>query len=332
MRAAVYGAGAMGTVLGAYIAGGGGECDLISRNIKHISALKNRGARITGTVNFSQKVSALLPEEMVGKYDIVFLMTKQRENRAICKFLTGFLADEGVICTMQNGLPENSVAEVVGEERCLGCAVSWGATFHGEGCAELTSNPKKLTFSLGALCGSNKKIPEVAELLSFMGKVYVTDNLIGARWAKLAVNSAFSPLSAITGLTFGDVARGRTSKKLALALLNEAFAVAKADGVEIEKIQGRDIVKLFSCSDGIKKRFALALLPLAMKNHKNLISGMYYDLTSGKKSDMEFINGAVARVAAQRGVSVPLNLKILEIVNNIEKGILTPSAEILKLI
>ena len=67
MRAMIYGAGALGTVLGAYIAKAGVEIDLVNRNKAHVAALREKGAHITGTVDFVQPVSALLPEEMTGK-------------------------------------------------------------------------------------------------------------------------------------------------------------------------------------------------------------------------------------------------------------------------
>lgn len=86
-------------------------------------------------------VSALLPDEMEGEYDVIFLMTKQRANKEILQFLLPHLKSDGIVCTTQNGLPEPSVAAVVGEERCCGCAVSWGATFVGGGEAKLTTRP-----------------------------------------------------------------------------------------------------------------------------------------------------------------------------------------------
>ena len=120
MRCAIYGAGAMGTVLGAYIARAGKQIDLINRNEKHIAALKEKGARIVGTVEFTQKVNALLPSEMQGKYDIILLMTKQRANAEIVTFLKDYLAEDGALCTCQNGLPEPKVAGIIGEDRTLG--------------------------------------------------------------------------------------------------------------------------------------------------------------------------------------------------------------------
>ncbi len=320
MRTAIYGAGAMGTVLGAYISRAGRQIDLITRNASHVRALNTRGATVTGSAEFTVPVTALTPDMMQGKYDIIFLMTKQRNNSEICEFLKDFLDDNGVICTMQNGLPEPSVSAVVGESRCLGCAVSWGATFIGDGVSELTSNNRALTFALGAFRPGNRKLEAVKELLSCMGEVEIESNFIGARWSKLAVNSAFSSLSAITGLTFGEISSRKDSRVLALGLLNEAFAVAEKCGVKLEKIQGHDIVRIYSYKGKFKKAIALRLLPSAMKNHKNLVSGMYFDLKTGKKSDIDHINGVILHSARNFGVSVPLNVKVLEIARSIEKG------------
>lgn len=143
MRVAIYGAGAMGTILGAYIAASGKQIDLITRNKEHVEAMKQHGARVLGHADFTVRVNALTPDEMTGVYDIIFLMTKQRENARILATLKDFLANDGVICTMQNGLPEPSVIEAVGAKRCLGCAVAWGATAVGFGEVELTSKKIK---------------------------------------------------------------------------------------------------------------------------------------------------------------------------------------------
>jgi 2-dehydropantoate 2-reductase len=75
----------------------------------------------------TQKVNALLPEQMQGLYDIIFLMTKQQHNPEVVTFLKDYLAPDGVIVTLQNGLPEAGIADIVGPERVLGCTVAWGA-------------------------------------------------------------------------------------------------------------------------------------------------------------------------------------------------------------
>ena len=325
MRAAIFGAGATGTVLGALISKRGKQIDLITRNAEHVNALNTHGAHITGKAEFTQNVTALLPENAQGLYDIIFLMTKQTANKSAYEFIKAHLSDSGVVCTLQNGLPEAELADAVGEERCLGCTATFGATFKKAGEAELTS--EKISFALGSPFGNNQQIPTVKEYLQCAGSVTIINNFTGARWAKLAINAAFSPLSAITGLTFGQVAKDKRGRKIALYLLNEAFAAAKSNGVKIAKIQGHDIVKLFGCKGGIKRAISLKLLPLAVKSHKNIVSGMYFDLKAGKACEIEYLNGAVVNAAKKGGIEVPLNEKVIALAHEIECGARKINAE-----
>ena len=106
MRAAIYGAGSLGTILGAYITKNGGKIELINRNKAHVEALNKYGAKVTGTVEFTQPVKAYRPDEMSGTYDIIFLMTKQQQNKEVVNYIKEFLAADGVIVTLQNGIPE----------------------------------------------------------------------------------------------------------------------------------------------------------------------------------------------------------------------------------
>jgi len=110
IRCAIYGAGSLGTVLGAFMTQKGADVDLINRNKAHVEALRANGAVIKGTVNMTVPVKALFPDEMNGKYDIILLMTKQLQNKEVVTMLKDFLADDGVIVTLQNGLPEPLIA------------------------------------------------------------------------------------------------------------------------------------------------------------------------------------------------------------------------------
>ena len=319
MKCAIYGAGAMGTVLGAYIAKAGRQVDLINRNEKHIAALKERGAHIVGTVDFVQKVNALLPSEMSGKYDVILLMTKQRDNAQIVSFLKEYLAEDGALCTCQNGLPEPKVADIIGADRTLGCAIAWGATFRGEGVSELTSEPSALTFSLGAF-GKGNRLQDVKELLGCMGSVTVEENFIGARWSKLLINSAFSGLSTVTGGTFGEVSEKKAPRRVAQSIIKECIDVAKAAGICVEPVQGHRIDKLFDYKGWLKKKISYMLIPVAMKKHARLISSMLQDLKKGKKCEIDFINGVVCEYGEKYGVPTPFNRKTVEIVHGIEEG------------
>ena len=209
MKCAIYGAGSLGTVLGAYMTKGGIPVELVNRNRAHVDALREKGAHITGTVDFSTPVTAITPEEMTAPYDVIFLMTKQLHNKEVVTFLKPLLAPDGVIVTFQNGIPEPGIAEIVGESHTIGCVVEWGATMDAPGECVLTSDPDSLSFHMGGMQGvSDAKLAEVRSLLEKMCPVAMEDNLLGARWSKLLINATFSGLGTVVGGVFGDVLSG----------------------------------------------------------------------------------------------------------------------------
>jgi len=124
MRSCIYGAGSLGTVLGAYITENGGQVDLVNRNKLHTQALKEKGAHIIGTVEKTVPVTALFPDEMTGTYDVIILLTKQLLNSEVVAFLKPFLSEKGVICTLQNGIPEPLIASIIGNDHTMGCTVA----------------------------------------------------------------------------------------------------------------------------------------------------------------------------------------------------------------
>ena len=331
MRIAIYGAGSLGTILGAFISKAGVSIELINRNKPHIEALKSKGAQVVGTIQFTQPVIAYTPDEMTGTYDILFLMTKQQHNHEVVQMLKNFLAPDGVLVTFQNGLPEMQIAEVLGEERVLGCTVAWGATLQEPGICELTSEPDALSFSLGAISKNRSKhFGKVKELLELMGTVDVEENFIGTRWSKLLINAAFSGMSAVLGCTFGEAAGPKESRRIVQALIKECIDVCKAGNIRIEPVQGKDIVKLLDYSNALKRAFSFFIIPIAIRKHAKLKASMLQDLEKGKLTEVDAINGAVSEYGRKVGCPTPMNDLVVEIIHNIETGKLKPCLENLK--
>ena len=329
-RIAVYGAGAMGTVLGAWLTKSGLKVDLITRNEAHVQGMRQKGATIRYVAENKEEtiaVNALLPQEMTGKYDVVFLMTKQKNNAKILDFLQKFLHENSVVCTTQNGLPEESVAQIIGTQRTYGGVTSYGATFVGDGIVEMTSDFSGMRMQIGGYKNDGAKLPLLQEILSGIGTeqndsfVSVTENLMGARWSKLAINAAFSGLSVVTGLTFGEVAKRKKTRKIVLGVLRECMDVANASEIKLTPMQGHDIEKLLGGRTPIKRFISYMVLPFAMKKHKKLLSGMLKDVQNGKKCEIDFINGVVVKEGKRVGVETPLCEQIVEIVHGIENGL-----------
>ena len=332
MRVAIYGAGSLGTILGAYISKAGVAIELINRNKAHVEALQTQGAKVVGTVDFTQPVVAYTPAEMSGMYDIIFLMTKQQHNPEVVAMLRPYLAEDGVLVTFQNGLPEVQIAEILGEERVLGCTVAWGATLQSPGVCELTSAPDALSFSLGAITEQkNKHFDYVKELLEKMGTVDVEENFLGTRWSKLLINAAFSGMSAVLGCTFGEAAGPKESRRIVQALIKECIDVCKAGGIRIEPVQGKDIVKLLDYSNALKRAFSFFIIPIAIRKHAKLKASMLQDLEKGKLTEVDAINGAVSATGRKVGCPTPMNDRVVEIIHRIEQGELRPCRDNLRL-
>ncbi|MDD6174986.1 MAG: 2-dehydropantoate 2-reductase [Firmicutes bacterium] len=325
MRIAIYGAGSLGTVLGAYLTKNGQPVELINRNRAHVEALNQQGAQISGTVSFTVPVTALLPEEMSGEYDIIFLMTKQLENRASARYLLPFLGRNGVLCTMQNGLPEPALMEILGEERVLGCTVAWGATLLGPGRAELTSAPDALSFGLGSFGAVDpEKLGQVKTVLEKMCPVDVEPNFAGVRWSKLLINAAFSGMSAVTGGTFGDAANDKASRRCVQRLIKECIDVAAASGIRIEPVQGKDIVRLLDYHSPLKRQLSFMIIPIAIKKHAALKASMLQDLEKGKLTEVGSINGAVCAAGRASGTPTPFNDTVVRLIHEMEQGTRSP--------
>ena len=285
-----------------------------------MEALRTRGAVLTGSVSMTVPVTAMLPEEMAGKYDIIFLAIRQRGNREAAQGLLPFLKEDGALVSVQNGLPERALSEVFGADRVYGCALSWGAERIAPGEIQMTGG--SFSFSLGAF-GAGSKLHELAALLKRAGSVTVGE-LRELRYAKLAVNAAFSTLSVLSGLTFGELASRH--KKLALALMREVFSVARAAGCKKLPLNGHDLFRVFSGP------WAGLLLPVAMKPYKNTRSGMLKDLEAGRRTDIDYVAGAAVDEGGRLDVETPLLESAVSLVHDIENGLAEIAPETLQLL
>lgn len=325
MRYAIYGAGSLGTILGAYVTKNGGEIELVNRNKAHVNALNTNGAKIIGKVEMTVPVKAVLPDEMSGKYDVIFLMTKQLQNKAVVTKLKDFLTEDGVIVTLQNGLPEPGIAEIVGSNHTMGCVVEWGATMVEPGICMLTSEPDSLSYHMGKMDGiSDKQYDMVKSVLELMCPVHEEPNLLGARWSKLLINATFSGLGTVVGGVFGDVSENKKARKVAIRCMKECIDVGHSAGIEFAPVQGKNITKLFYYKGALKRAVATMLIPIAMKKHRNIEPSMLQDIKKGKPCEIDAINGVICEWGRKGNIPTPINDKIVEIIKKFETGELKP--------
>ena len=323
MRAAILGCGAMGMILGAYLNKNGYEIQLIDAYADHVQALNEKGAQVTRCANFTVPVKAITPDQMEGQYDLVFLLTKQTANEVVLNHLLPFLKADSTVCTLQNGVPEPSVARIIGQERTVGGTLLWGATFIEPGVSELTSDITKgdVLFEIGELDGViGERIRLVADALEKMGSVMITNNLMGARWLKVMFNSCWSGMSAALGCTFGDLIDNPKASACLSYIAHEGVTVCQALGYEMPLYGEKDMTLLGAI--GTEEEFKQSQLMFydilnALRPAK---ASMLQDLEKGKLTEIGMINGYICDEGKKAGIPTPFNDTVVRIVRGIEAG------------
>lgn len=317
MRAAIIGAGSLGIIIGALMNHKGKSVDLIDVSEENVAALNAEGATITGFIELNVPVKAYTPEQMTEKYDLVFLLNKQTTNPVVLRNLLPFLHEESIVCTLQNGIPEDSLAEIVGRKRTIGGAVGFGATWLKPGVSMLTTTQeavRKFAFEIGELDGVlHPRLTVVQDYLQCVGNTEILTNLMSIRWAKVLMNSTFSGMSAALGCTFGDVLADPKAMTCLAFIADECIKVSRAQGTRMAIMQGEDM-ESFEFQDTNEIPAKMTLYKKIWGQHVKLKASMLQDLEKGRDCEIDYINGIVCRKGRESGVPTPFNEKVVELV------------------
>ena len=320
MRTAILGAGALGIIIGALMTKNGKQVDLIDSYQENVDALNADGARVTGNLELHWPVTALTPQEMKGEYDLILLLTKQTANEMALPRLLPHLHPDSIVCTLQNGIPEDGVAAIIGRERTIGGAVGFGATWLRPGVSELTSTleaVEKFAFEIGELDGVLRpRLEAVKEYLQCVGTTEILSNLTGIRWAKVLMNATFSGMSAALGCSFRNLLTDEKAMTCIAHIADETIKVCHGKGYRMVEMQGADMefLELGSKADIAGK---MDFYRKVWGRHNNKAS-MLQDLEKGNNTEIDHINGVVCRSGRECGIATPFNDKVVEIVKQAE--------------
>lgn len=329
-KIAVYGAGSIGTISGAYLtkAYGKENVTLVDAWQGNVDTLNDKGAHITGTTEMTVPVSAVTPNDLDGLYDVVLLHTKQGFNDTVLPAIKKILKPDGTLISLQNGVPERHIIKVIPEQNVIAGTVEFGGTGGGPGVSELTTEYdafKKSAYAIGELNGQiTDRIEMIEEILSHVGGVTVSDNLMGTKWVKLLVNESFSGLSAASDATFGEVAADDVGIRAALHLINEGLQVGHADGVKFATIGGADMDQLFSLQGNDFTDQQAQNLRLFIKSSSNLKASMLQDLYHHRVTEINEINGLIASTGKEFGIPTPYNDLVIKIVTQAQETNVLP--------
>lgn len=324
MRITVIGAGAVGGVTGAYLTQAGYDVTLVDNVREHVEVMNRSGLTITGARGeHTFRVKAALPHEITADQQMVILAVKAMHTEDALRPVLPFMGPDSFVLSMQNGLEEETIASIVGATRTVGCFLQFGADYLEPGRVLLAYD---FPVYVGEIDGRvTDRIHTIAEIMSHVMPVIVTDNIWGYLWAKMCLGSVYFA-GALTKERFRDLLGDSEFRPLFAQIVQETGSVAQAHGVKLERFKGFD-PNLFMVSSPRELGPAYAQWegePEPGSFEANTLkpyTGIQRDIIVRKRrTEVDHQPGMVVKKARDKGVPVPLNTRIVEMIHEVEDG------------
>lgn len=327
-KIAVVGTGGTGSVIGGMLTAAGHDVALIDQWGAHVDAMKARGLfmSIAGE-EFTSPVRALHLYEVCTleqPFDIVFLACKSYDTLWLTQLILPYLKDDGVLVSSQNSLNEEWIAPMVGPNRAIGCVLTMSSEVFEPGRLKRNTAMDRTTFVLGELHGRiTPRLQELQQILSAAGKTELTTNLWGTRWSKLVFNCIVAPVCALAGVGPAHLTQAPERVRVCLELGREALQVGQAQGYQMEPVFG------LSMEEAARSPEALVdnLVKASQAEGREARSFFHQDILKGRRTEVDYINGLVARKGRESGVATPMNTAAVAMVKRLERGEMGPAPE-----
>lgn len=302
MKIAILGAGALGSVVGAQLHKAGLDVVFLDRKADHIAAINAKGLRVdwdAGTEVFA--IPAMRPEDAPA-VDLVLLLTKTYQSDAALEMIAPLTAAGTHVLTIQNGLGnvERIAAHVPRDQILYGCTMTPG-DYLGPG--HVASHGKSHTPFCAVAPGPRTK--QFGADLAAAG-FEMTDDAPALVWKKAAFNSAMNAAGLLGEGTVDDIA-DHIGIDLAKRIAAETVALAHAEGIEVSL-------------DAVEKQIGFA-----MSRHRTHKPSMLQDLDRRRPTEIEALNGYVAKRGRDLGVDTPLNEMLAALVRMKEANRMAPA-------
>lgn len=328
----LLGCGGIGGIVAAHLGRAGLDVTVVTGNPETTQVLARRGIRIRELdgKEWSDRPFAAVSrasELPAGEvFDLCLAATKQTTLGQALSEAAPFLTEHTPTLCLQNGLPEEQAAAILGAERIVGCVVGFGATLIEPGFSQKTS-PGGFQIARYRARPDDAALDQVCKQLRIAFPTTIVKDLPGVRWSKLAINCATSTLGALGGDTLGRLLGHRFVRRLVLEVWRELCAVADCEGVRMAKVAGTiDIAKL-ALSEKDKQR-KLGSWSLLMKHallwgiglkFRRMRSSMAVAIERGRQPEVDYLNGEVVRRGERHGIPTPLNRELQRKVHELSK-------------
>ncbi len=315
----VVGAGSIGGISAAFLKNAGYNVEIVCKYEEYKDIIINKGISVNGVKGpLREKMNAHISIRDAGtKKDIIFLAVKATDMVEVAEDLKPFLKQNSMVVSMQNGICEPELGKILGNDHVVGCIVGWGATMDKPGELIMTSGGD---FVIGYIDRpEDERLSEIAEIMSVIHPVRISDNMMGHLFSKLIINSCITSLGAITGLLLGEMMCRKKARKLFIEVIREAVELAHLLQVKIE-----DYGKRLNYYDFIDDSKSFAILRRHIKlrlmglKYRRLKSSSLQSLERGKLTEIDYLNGYISSNGREYGVPTPVNEAIVKMIHEIE--------------
>jgi len=299
---AVFGAGAIGCYFGGMLARAGRDVTLIGRR-GHVEAINAQGLHFK-SMDFEQliRVRASVDPAAVGNAQLVLFCVKSSDTGTAAASIAPYLAPDTVLLSLQNGVDNiERIRAQLGNEALPG-VVYTGVEMSGPGRLTHTGGGKVV---LGEFGRASEQPKNIASLFNHAGIIAsISENIEAELWSKLVLNCAYNALSAIGRIYYGPMVAIPEIRKLMTDVVEEVLAVAQEKGIRLP-------------DNMLAATFHLAeVMP-------RTTSSTAQDIARGRRTEIEYLNGYVAREGERLGIATPVNrtlnalIKLMECANTI---------------
>jgi len=303
VRATIVGCGAVGSLFAANLAQlDDVEVWAFDLDHEHVDAINEHELRLSGAGDVVGKVHATSDPAELPPSDFGIVATKCMHTAAAIEATAAAFAN-GAVCSVQNGVGNEEVLAQHVERVIRGTTFPAGRII---GPGQVQWDVKGDT-TIGPFEPSPAAMADVERLADACTRAGMPTKAVedarGPQWRKLIFNAATNPIGALTGLTHGRVVEDAGLRRLVSGLVDEGKAVAAMQGIELDA----DPEELIDH----------AARPDVAYDHK---ASMLQDVEARRPTEIDYLNGGIARFGREQGVPTPLNEAILALVKGLERS------------
>jgi 2-dehydropantoate 2-reductase len=300
---AIVGSGAVGCLFGAMLGEAGHRVIMLDTNAERVEKIAADGIHVTGiSGERTVKVEATAKAGDLSGCDVAVIATKSYDTPAAVNGVAGSLKASTPVLTLQNGLGNVEVIrDAVGDDRTIGGITAQGATLAAAGSIIHAGRGKTVIGTPSNKLTENLKL--VRDVLDSAGfEPEVSNDLEGTIWNKLIINVGINPLTAVTRLNNGRLIEFEGTHQIMKDAVAEAVEVAKARKIKIALAdplgQVEEVCRLTATN----------------------VASMLQDVLACRRTEIDAINGAIARLGAEAGVPTQINAALTSLVRTIESS------------